>query len=202
MDKKYLEDYLAREDDEYQNFVLKKIEDGTFDFEKDRYPPDNRFINLQRPVTDSTAMGCFAEDRWDQIPFSGSTIMNIDAIPPKIFEKYYFKISEIPKIIDFIKETGKIQITFQEKPTLYEGLDYLDPFFKELEPPYLRSINFTSFGTEAEIKHCLDSFNTLARYKFLKYYSELVEEIAEVHVDIPEKVWWKDTQIIVSYTLF
>jgi hypothetical protein len=175
LDNEYLENYQRREDEEYERLVLKKIEDGTIDYEQDKYPPDNRFINLQRPITDSTAFGCFAEDRWSQIPFSGSTILNLDACPPKEFERFYFKISEIPKVIDFIKETGKIQITLQQNPIFYEGLDYLDPFFKELEPPFFRGINYTAFGSETEIKHCLDSFRTLAGYKFYDFYNQVIE---------------------------
>lgn len=71
MNKEYLENYLSRENDEYEKLVLKKMDENSFDFENDRYPPDNRFVNLQRPITDSTARGCFAEDRWIKYLFVG-----------------------------------------------------------------------------------------------------------------------------------
>jgi hypothetical protein len=121
MDKEYLEDYQAKEREEYYTQVIKKIENGTFDFSRDKYPSDNRFERINRPVTDCNAFFCFAEDRWDQVPYNGTTIIPIEANPSSIFEKFYFKVSEIPELIDFIKETGKIQIALQDEPTLYEG---------------------------------------------------------------------------------
>jgi hypothetical protein len=218
MDKQYLENYLAKEDEEYNRFVIKKVEAGTFDFDNDRYPLDNRFVKLKKPVTDITLIDCFAEDRWNQVPFNGSTIFTIDACSPEIFEKYYFKISEIPRIIDFIKDTGKVQIVLRQSPILYEGLDYLDPIFKELEPPYLRGLNFTSFGTEKELSSVIDAFFMLSKIKFednlcgntahfsreallcryrdyayeyavLKLrYPNIAEEIENALIDEPEKV--------------
>lgn len=175
MDKEYLENYLSRENEEYERLVVRKIEDGSFDFERDKYPPDSRFKKLQQPVTDSTSVGCYAEDRWNQVPFSGSTIFSLGALPPAIFEQYYFKIPEIPKVIDFIKETGKIQIVLQQSPDVYEGLSYLDPFFKELEPPYLRGINFASIVPEKKLESAVDSFNTLSQIRFLDFCSNVAD---------------------------
>ena len=43
MDKEYLQDYQEKEDEEFSRLVVKKIEDGSFDITKDKYPPDNRF---------------------------------------------------------------------------------------------------------------------------------------------------------------
>jgi len=175
MDKEYLENYQAKEDEEYQRLVVKKIEEGKFDFAKDKYPPDNRFVKLQHPITDSTTVGCDAEDRWDQVPFNGSTTINLAAFPPAVFEKLYFKISEIPKIIDFIKETGRIQITLQQPPEVYEGLSYLDPFFKELEPPHLKGIYLKTIGTENEVQIGRDLFYTLSKIRFTDFYSKISE---------------------------
>lgn len=77
----------AKEEEEYQRLVAKKIEEGSFDFTRDKYPPDRRFVKLQQPVTDTTIVGCNAKDRWDQVPFSGSTIMLLPAFPPSAFEE-------------------------------------------------------------------------------------------------------------------
>lgn len=189
MDKEYLENYLSRENEEYERLVIRKIDDGSFDFESDKYPSDSRFIKLQRPVTDITSIGCYAEDHWNQVPFSGSTIFYLDALPPATFEQFYFKISEIPKVIDFIKETGKIQIALRQPPTIYEGLNYLDPFFKELEPPFLRGISFASIVPEKELKFGVDSFNLLSQTKFLDFYSEIADfEIGKRNFTIPSLV--------------
>lgn len=173
MDKEYLEDYQAKEREEYDKQVMKKIEKGTFDFSRDKYPADNRFVKINRPVTDCTAFFCYAEDRWDQVPYSGSTIIPIEANPSSVFEKFYFKVSEIPELIDFIKETGKIQIALQDEPTLYEGLDYLDPFFKELNPPHIKGApHLEIIGSEKEIQNKREIFFDLANiwYKNTYFY--------------------------------
>lgn len=179
MDKEYLENYLSRENEEYERIVVKKLEDGRFDFNRDKYPPDSRFFRLQRPLTDSTRVGCLAEDRWNQVPFSGSTVFSLDAVPPATFEKFYFKISEIPKVIDFVKETGKVQIVLHNSPELYEGLNYLDPFFKELQPPYHRGINCLSIVSEKELKSGSNLFYALSEVQFLPYYSKIAEDLVK-----------------------
>ena len=179
MDKEFLSNYQAREAEEYKKLVVNKIENGTFNFNNDKYPPDKRFYNLKRPVTDSTFVNCFAEDRWNQVPFSGSTIICLDALPPATFEKFYFKISEIPKVIDFIKETGKIQIALQDPPQFFEGLSYLDPFFNELEPPHMIGINYTAFVTEKNLKEGFETFNELSKIRFLDFYSKICKNITQ-----------------------
>jgi len=176
LDREYLEDYQAKEEEEYRRLVVKKMEEGNFDSIRDKYPPDRRFMKIQQPVTDTTIFGCDAKDRWDQVPFSGSTVVLLPAFPPSSFEKCFFKISEIPKIIDFIKETGKMQIGLQQPPKVYEGLDYLDPIFKELEPPYILGIPLSTIGTEKEIRKARDSFYTLAQIRFLEFFTHLAEK--------------------------
>ena len=64
MDKEYLENYLSRENEEYEKLVVRKLEEGSFDFNNDKYPLDSRFMKLQHPITDNTIIGCTAEDRW------------------------------------------------------------------------------------------------------------------------------------------
>lgn len=177
MDREYLEDYQAKEEEEYQRLVVKKIEEGNFDFTRDKYPPNRRFVKLQRPVTDTTIVGCNARDRWNQVPFSGSTIMLLPAFPPSAFEECFFKISEIPKIIDFIKETGRIQIGLQQPPKVYEGFSYLDPLFEELEPPHIMGMYIKTIGTEKEIQKARDSFYTLAKVRFSEFYADLAEKV-------------------------
>lgn len=176
MDKEFLENYQAKEDEEYYRLVVKKIEDGTFDFERDKYPHDNRFVNLKRPMTDSTIVGCEAEDRWNQVPFSGSTTFMLTACPQSEFEQFYFDISQIQKVIDFIKETGKIQIVLQQPPELYVGLDYLDPLFIELNPPQLRGIYLRAIGTEKEFQVGRQIFYDISSVTFSKYFSSAAEK--------------------------
>jgi len=168
LDREFLEDYNQREEEEYEK-LCRRVQEGEFDFDKDRYPPDERFVNLQTPVTDMTLSGCTSESRWFQVPFNGSTIFLVPAFSPSMFEEYFFKISQISEVINFINETGRVQIALQEPSMNYEGLDYLDPFFKELRPPQIVGLPYFFIGAYKEIQKAIDSFHTLGRLNFLNY---------------------------------
>jgi hypothetical protein len=173
MDRENLEDYDAKEVSEYQLFK-KKIQKGQFDFEKDGYPPNNRFRNIQNPVAHAaTIETCRGANIWAQVPFCGSLLVDIVPLPKHIFEEYYFKVSEIPKIVDFVKETGRLQITLSSYPLAYQGLDYLDPIFEELNPPYFGGIPNLVFGDAKDIKAATDSFIDLAQVRFLNFIKQL-----------------------------
>lgn len=134
MDKEYLTDYQAREEAERQKFL--RWLDGDFEFGRDRFPPDSRFVKLQRPVARVSQWYERTEaDIWAQVPFCGSLVVPISPAEKHVFNQCYFKASEIPQIVDFVKETGKIQFELTNWPYTYEGLDYLDPIFRELNPP-------------------------------------------------------------------
>lgn len=172
MDREYLEDYEEKEREDEDRF-LKKVQDGTFSFEKDRYPPDERFVNIRRPVAFSASEPPIYRNIWCQIPFCGSLILHLPALPRDRYEEKIFKISDIPKIIDFIKETGKLQVMLNHLPTMYEGLDFLDPFFKELKPPFAAEFPISTFGREKEIRGAYDSFFTLGGVRFFDDLMEL-----------------------------
>ena len=169
MDKEYLENYERKEHDACERLV-EKIREGKFSFERDKYPPDNRFVNLQKPVASViTNEAVKMRNLWTQVPFCGSLIFTLTPIPMSLFERVYFKISEIPMIIDFIKETGRLQVALSAPATQYEGLDYLDPFFKELNPPSYSKVPYSLYGSEKEIKMASHTFHALAKVKFLDF---------------------------------
>jgi hypothetical protein len=149
LDKKSLEEYEQRENEEYERFK-RDIEAGKTSFENKIYPPTERFIKLQKPIATANPQCKKIDDLWAQVPFSGSLIFTLQVCPKNIFEAHYFKTSEIPKIIEFTKETGRLQFALQTKPTAYAGLDYLDPFFEELKPPVLYGIPIDMIGTKYE----------------------------------------------------
>lgn len=99
MDREYIKDYHAKEVGEYEK-LKKNIVEGKFDVEKDKFPPENRFRNLQEPVAYTASIEATkANNIWGQVPFCGSLIADIIPLPKPMFEEYYFKVSEIPKII-------------------------------------------------------------------------------------------------------
>ncbi len=167
MEKAYLEDYAQKEKEENELF-LNMFRSGKFSIEKDRYPPDNRFIKLQRPVA-IAGPGPI----WCQIPFSPSLIVLVPPIPLERFESKFFYASEIPEVINFIKSTGRLQIALSASPTEYVGLDYLQPFFDELRPPFLTSLDISVLGTPKEIEMAKYAFHTFAR---LKPFNDFLQE--------------------------
>jgi hypothetical protein len=169
LDREYLEDYEAKEKAEYEQF-MKRIADGRFSFETDKFPPDERFIKLQKPVA-LAGLG----NPWVQVPFCGSLIVILSPIPRADFEKHLCKASEIPKVIDFIQETGRLQVVLNANPRRYEGLDYLDAFFKELNPPFCSGASIYILGNEKEIKKIEDNFYTLGKIRYFDFLNELLK---------------------------
>jgi len=169
LDREYLEDYAQKEHDEYERF-MKGITDGRFSFESDEFPPNERFVKLQKPVA-LAGLG----NPWAQVPFSGSLIVILSPIPRADFEKHLCKASEIPKVIDFIQETGRLQVVLNVNPRRYEGLDYLDAFFKELDPPFCSGASIHILGNEKEIKEIEDNFYTLGKIRYFDFLNELLK---------------------------
>ena len=177
MDREYLEDYEQREKAQFEK-LLKDIQEDNFSFEKDRYPPDERFIKLQKPVAFDASLIFETSDFWSQVPFSGSLIITLPPHSKSLYEKNLFEISEIPKIIDFIKETGRLQVAFNVRDMReYEGLDFLDPFFKELNPPSYAKAPISILANVKEIKKASYSFYTLAKVRCLDYLRNSLKTI-------------------------
>lgn len=102
LDREYLNDYHQREVAEYERF-LEDLQKGRFDFEKDRFPQSKRFANLQKPVAVASQLASQEKKIWAQVPFCGSLLLSLPPLKQSLFEEFWFKVSEIPKIVDFIK---------------------------------------------------------------------------------------------------
>ena len=162
MDREYLEDYEQREEAEIEKF-LKRVDEGKFSFERDRYPPNERFVKLKKPAALAAPP---ARSIWAQIPFCGSLFLVLAPVAQQAFEEFYFGVSEIPKVIDFIKETGKLQVCLAKMPKEYEKLDYLKPFLRELSPPVNYGLSPLFCYAEGEIQKAENTFDTLAKVRY------------------------------------
>lgn len=177
LDREYLEDYRAKEYRDYED-LEKKIKEGRFDPAKHKYPPNERFKNIQEPVAYTSGLKAHCEKNiWAQIPFCGSLLVDIVPLPKPQFEEVYFKVSQIPKITDFIKETGKLQMALSSNPLAYQGYDYLDPIFEELEPPYFGGLPNSYFGNAEDIKAARESFMTLVKLGYLDFLKRLMDPL-------------------------
>ncbi|MBN2489023.1 MAG: hypothetical protein JXA98_08350 [Methanosarcinaceae archaeon] len=117
---------------------LQRLEKGKVSSDE-IYPPKDRFKNLKEPIAKSPLAGFSV---WSMAPFYGSTLVPL--IPrgdTEKFDDFYttgkfgFSSKDIDKMIDLVKETGRIQFIINFPPTYYENLDFLEPLFRELEPP-------------------------------------------------------------------
>jgi len=68
MDREYLENYEQKEHSELER-LERRIRDGKFSFEKERYPPDERFVKLQKPVALATDKASYVNNLWTQFLF-------------------------------------------------------------------------------------------------------------------------------------
>jgi len=172
MDKECLLDYAEKAREEHAEF-LKRL-DSDFEFGRDRFPPDSRFFRLQSPVAEATVVD---NDLWSQVPFCGSLIVPIPPSDKRSFERDYFRTSEIQDIIDFVKERGKLQFVLAGWPTEYEGLDFLDPIFKELNPPCWFGLSIEDFAkNDSVLAVAKQTLSTLAKGRFTEAFLQIWRE--------------------------
>jgi hypothetical protein len=60
-------------------------------------------------------------------------------------------MSDIPRLIDLAKETGRVQFCLESNPTNYIGLSHLEHLFYEMRPPML-SVPFNIFTNMESVR--------------------------------------------------
>lgn len=171
MDIEFLLDYEEREKEETEKFGRKFIEGKIL--KEDRYPSIDR-LKLKQPYAKSIDGECI----WTQIPLYGTTIINLKPAKKEIFEKLHgFDIEDIPRLMDFSRETGKVQFALAESPLNYAKMDYLEPVFKELKPPRLIYIPLDWIGESAEIeKYYGEMSNLLNNQQTFEFITKYIDE--------------------------
>jgi len=154
MDKEFLENYHAKELEESGKFIY-NIYDGKLN---STYPDRKRFHKLNEPVGKAIPI----ESIWPQIPLFGSLIIEIYPVPEKLFYQFHgMEKQDFEKLIDFSKETGKVQFMLNGNPESFRGLDFLLPLFEEIRLPMSYSIPLASIFEYNELKEYVNEFNTL-----------------------------------------
>lgn len=163
MNRDYLIDYQERETELIRDFY-KKVLEGRFG-PNDSYPPSDRFVKLKSPVATSAPF----ESIWPQIPLFGSLVICLQPCREDLFfSNFGFEIEDIDRLVDFAKDTGKIQFALGSPATTFQGLDYLDPIFKELNPPGMAPIPLDTLTSRDKIKKYMIEFYTIAEINFKK----------------------------------
>jgi len=164
--KEYLEDYEAKEFEELEKFI-KKFKEGKTSRD-DRYPPTSRFIKV-----DKKALIAYPPPNspvWCIIPFYDTTVVPLHpSKDKKSFDRFYqasygFTSRHIDRIVDeFIKGVGRMQFAINAKPTLFENLEFLEPVFRELKPPYV-AVPAEIFIDEKRFRELSIEYDTLASF--------------------------------------
>ncbi len=169
--EEFLQDYEKHEEENINKYIS-RLDQGKIT-QNEKYPPKDRFIKLKEPVADPYT------NIWGIVPFYGSTLVKL--IPKDNKQEFDvghewlgFNSRKIDEMIDFQKETGKIQFTLTTPPTYYKNLDFLEPLFNELKPPIIQYDSVSAVGYELDKKYKIE-FETLAQHGF-NYFVKCVTE--------------------------
>jgi len=164
LDREFLEDYEERELEE-GNYFRKMASEGRFS-KTDLYPPIERFHKLNYPLVWAAPGGMSI---WPQIPMCGSLLIQILPVSKSNFENMHgFDVSDIDRLVDFAKDTGKVQFLVDWPTTAFYGLDFLDPIFQELRPPAVWTFPYPS-ELKLEVRKYREEFEALANIRFTEY---------------------------------
>ena len=157
MDPAFLNDYYRQEEENW-NIYFKQFTKKGRSFQS--YPSLTRFNKYQRPMAYSVPL----RPPWVQIPFYGTTFLPIVPVLSKEeFEfSHGFSSDNIDRMIDFSKETGKIQFVLAMDARLYEKMDYIEPILCELKPPQLSLFSVSNIIGIKEAQKSYDDFIVLA----------------------------------------
>lgn len=129
-----LEDYDAKEKAVNQSY-WDKAASGKIRLEDN--PHAERFHNLKSPVG-IKAVNCAP---WSQAPLFGSLIIPIFPVRQEKFaEVHGFGVRDLARLIDYSKDTGRIQFTLASNPLDFANLDYFDALLYEIKPPFLTGL--------------------------------------------------------------
>ena len=128
---------------------------------------------MNQPYTKSIE----GESIWAQIPLYGTTIINLKPTKQELFNKIHgFDIEDIDRLMEFSRETGRVQFALAESPSNYLRMGFLEPVFKELRPPRLVYIPLDWLASSEEINILYKKYSNLLEsmhsLEFIKMYIE------------------------------
>jgi len=133
------------------------------------FPADTRFKKLKHPV----ATKVNSERPWSQIPLFGSLLVSIFPGRKQDFEKIHgFDLRDLRRLIDYCKDTGRVQFILAAGQTQFKGMEFLDELFTEIDPPpsFIRPID-TIIDSTSFMKY-RDEYETAARTVFVPWMAK------------------------------
>jgi hypothetical protein len=175
LDKEFLSDYAAREDEESERLSAISLSD--INMAKEKYK--KRFRRLNAPI----ARNAPYENLWPQVPIYGTLVIALSPFSTKYSSAYHgFDASDLNRLVDFAKDTGRVAFVLTEHPQEYRGLDFLDPIFTELKPPQdYAFLGHPSVQDSRSYRDAIVEFDTLSRIRFYRHIDNLISESRQEH---------------------
>jgi hypothetical protein len=180
MNRSYLEDYQAKEDEAFQKYTKDVLDQGIVT--AGYYPSMNRFSKIRLPaiICDRSVYMTYREKIWSQVPFAGTLLIPLDNLQQQnLLAGNGFEPYEIPKLVDLAQDKGRVQFFLTSNATSYEGLDHLEPIFKTLQPPIFRSIPIEALVEKHLFKSWMNEFYRGAHPTYDHYLAGEVARINE-----------------------
>jgi len=172
MDREFLADYETKENEAVKRFGRSFLR-GDFDT-NEGYPSRCRFPKMKDPLAWSASMCSI----WPQIPLCGSLLIHLHPrINPDEFRILHgFDVADIERLVDFARDTGKVQFALAADAHHFEGMNFLDPIFKELKPPTIYTIPYYDIIGEELARKIGTEFETIAGIDFTSTFASQTRE--------------------------
>ncbi len=152
-------DYSAKEREE-----IARLSKSSMDpFEMKAYYTQ-RYPKLREPI----AWSAICESIWPQIPLFGTLLIPVAPYSEGDFSKYHgFDASDVDRLADFAKDTGRVAFVLNGDPEEYAGLDFLDPVLDLKPRKWYGVIHKEEFSASDLVRYrdALIEYDTLCRIR-------------------------------------
>lgn len=177
LNREWLEDYQAKESEEFEIYKKKFVLAGKPILENP-YPRKERFPKLREPVAN-----LFTRNIWSQIPLFGSSIIPLmPYTKEKLISMYGLSNERGIEQLAELARTGKLCFVLGSSPLSFAELDYLEPILKEFNPPYVSSLSKLVFDQSLMLKY-EEEYRACIYPNFVPLISFIQRHESSSHID-------------------
>jgi hypothetical protein len=133
----------------------------------------SRFYRPRQPI----ASKALSATLWAQVPIFGTVVVPILPVRESDFlEIHGFETRDIARLVDFCKDTGRVQFVLGANPTNYVGYDYLDPILEELKPPFYNTSPVEQYADLSQLQAWATEFDTAGAITFWPMLQDVLGE--------------------------
>jgi len=160
-----LHDYECREEEAHQRLKNQAAGSSVYEYLL------SRFHRPRQPI----ASKALNTTLWAQLPIFGSLVVPVFPVKETDFlEIHGFEIRDIVRLVDFCKDTGRVQFALGAKPTSYVGYDYLDPILEELKPPFVYLSPVERYADQSQLQAWANEFETAGSIAFWPFLRDVL----------------------------